>query len=54
MKALRLLDKYNKHYSDMNRKEKREYKRFLAKNNLWDGAVVLERLQNRKFLQIRY
>jgi hypothetical protein len=44
---------YDKHYSDMNRNEKREYKRFLDKNNIWDGAVILERLQNKKFLQIR-
>ncbi len=35
----------DKHYSDMNRREKREYKRWLNKNNMWDGAEVIERLQ---------
>lgn len=28
----------DKHYDEMNRKEKREYKKWLRKNKLWDGA----------------
>jgi len=32
-----------KPYWDMNRKEKREYKRWLLKNNMWDGAEISER-----------
>jgi len=33
-----------KHYNDMNRSERRKYKRWLAKNGLWDGAEVVDRL----------
>ena len=32
----------DKAYSQMNRRERREYKRWLHKNNLWDGEVFLE------------
>ena len=42
-----------KHWNDMNRGERRAYKRWLAKNNMWDGAEVLERLSNNKHLSIR-
>jgi hypothetical protein len=34
---------------EMNRREKREYRRFLDKNNLWDGYFVL---QNQKRMGI--
>lgn len=40
----------DKHYDEMNRGEKRAYKRWLNKNNLWDGAEVIERLSNQKRL----
>jgi hypothetical protein len=40
----------DKHYYDMTRREKREYKRWLHKNNCWDGSkfavLVFELLQN--------
>jgi len=39
-----------KAYDDMNRQEKRAYKRWLAKNHLWDGAEVIERLSKEKRL----
>jgi len=42
-----------KHYNDMNRKERREYKKWLAKNNMWDGAMVIDNLQKNKLLSIR-
>lgn len=42
--------KNEKLYKDMNRKEKRHYKRWLHKNNLWDGAVVAENLTKNKRL----
>ena len=35
----------DKHYDDMSRREKREYKRWLEKNNMWDGAIVIENLE---------
>jgi hypothetical protein len=31
----------DKHYYDMTRREKREYKRWLHKNNCWDGSIVI-------------
>lgn len=34
----------DKHYDDMNRREKREYKRWLEKHGYWDAAIVLENL----------
>ena len=34
-----------KHASEMNRREKREYQRWLAKHNLWDGYFVTERMK---------
>jgi hypothetical protein len=37
----------DKHYDEMNRRERREYKRWLAKHDLWDGAVVIENLEKR-------
>lgn len=36
-----------KHYNDMNRKERREYVKFLKANNIWDGAMVVENLVRR-------
>ena len=33
-----------KHYNDMNRSERRKYKRWLEKSKMWDGAEVVERL----------
>ena len=39
-----------KKYSEMNRRERREYKRWLSKNNLWDGEIVLENLERNKRL----
>jgi len=43
----------DKHYNDMNRRERREYKRWLAKNSLWDGAVVIENLERENRLSVR-
>jgi len=40
----------DKHYNDMNRRERREYKRWLDKNNMWDGAIVIENLERNKKL----
>lgn len=31
-----------KHYNQMNRREKRQYRKRLHYNNLWDGAAVIE------------
>ena len=31
-----------KRYHEMNRNEKRAYKRWLAKNEFWDGDIVIE------------
>lgn len=31
-----------KPYWEMNRGERREYKRWLLKNEMWDGAIVVE------------
>ena len=42
----------NKHYNDMTRREKREYKRWLSKNHIWDGAVVIETQE--KYLTLSY
>jgi hypothetical protein len=36
---------FDKHYHDMSRKEKRAYKKWLYKNNMWDGAIVIENLE---------
>lgn len=33
----------NKHYDDMTRREKREYKRWLNEHDMWDAAEVIER-----------
>ncbi len=43
----------DKHYNDMSRRERREYKRWLVKNDIWDGAVVLENLERNKKLHFR-
>lgn len=43
----------NKHYDDMNRQEKREYRKWLAKNGLWDGAEVIDRKTKNKTLIIK-
>lgn len=43
----------DKHYNDMNRCERREYKRWLAKNNMWDGAIVIENLERNNCLVVR-
>lgn len=38
----------DKSYSEMNRSEKRAYKRWLDKRNMWDGEIVIENME-RKF-----
>lgn len=43
----------DKHYNDMNRRERREYKRWLDKNNMWDGAIVIENLERNSLLDVR-
>ena len=43
--------KFLKMYSDMNRKEKREYKRWLKKNKQWDSRVWLENLDKEKAIR---
>jgi hypothetical protein len=43
----------DKHYNDMNRRERREYKRWLEKHQLWDGAVVIENLEREQRLSVR-
>lgn len=35
----------DKMYSEMNRRDRREYRRWLHKHNMWDGRVVLENLE---------
>ena len=40
----------DKHYHVMSRKEKRAYKRWLDKNNMWDAAIVIENLEKTKNL----
>jgi hypothetical protein len=42
-----------KMYREMNRREKREYKRFMWKHRLWDGQEIIERLEKEKKLNIR-
>ena len=37
-----VIEPFSKHYNEMNRKERREYKRWLKKNQIWDGAVCVE------------
>jgi len=41
-----------KHYDEMNFAERRKYRIWLRKNNLWDGAMVIERLVKEKRLII--
>jgi len=41
------------HFDDMTRKQKREYKRWLSKNKLWDGAEVIERLKKKQDLEVK-
>ena len=41
----------NKRYHDINRTEKGEYKRWLQKNNFWDGDIVIENLENQNALR---
>ena len=36
----------------MNRRERREYKRWLDKNNMWDGAIVIENLERNNRLVV--
>ena len=43
----------DKRYHEMNRAEKREYKRYLAKNNMWDGDIVCENMDRDKNTSIR-
>lgn len=44
-----------KHYNEMTRIEKREYKRWLHKNNLWDGAEICERfMRDQKIAMKQY
>jgi hypothetical protein len=42
----------DKHYDDMNRREKREYKRWLEKHDYWDGAIVIENLAREQKLRM--
>jgi hypothetical protein len=42
----------DKHWNDMTRVEKRAYKRWMNKHQLWDGAEVIERLQYKRLLVI--
>jgi len=44
--------KAHKHWNNMTRCEKRAYKRWLRKYDLWDGAEVIERLQKVRLLTI--
>ncbi len=37
--------KFGKRYSEMNRKEKREYKRWLKKTEQWDSEVWLTNIE---------
>ncbi len=41
-----------KHYSDMTKAEKRQYRKWLVKNNMWDGAELVERLERTKRLNL--
>lgn len=41
-----------KHYNDMIEKERIEYAQWLRRNNLWDGAMVIDMLQMSKQLKI--
>jgi hypothetical protein len=43
----------DKHYNDMNRRERREYKRWLDKHNMWDGAIVIENSERNHRLVVR-
>jgi len=43
----------DKPYSEMTRREKREYKRWMHKNNRWDGAVVIENLKREGRLNVQ-
>ena len=38
----------NKTYGEMTRSEKRKYKRWMAKNNMWDGEEISERIEKQK------
>ena len=40
--------KFGKRYREMNRKEKREYKRWLKKTEQWDAEIVIENLDKEK------
>ena len=40
----------NKSYGEMTRAEKRKYKRWMAKNNMWDGEEIAERIEKTKRL----
>lgn len=42
----------NQPYHKMNKREKRLYKRWLAKNNQWDGEVVIENMKRNGTLTI--
>ena len=44
----------DKHYNQMARMKKRQYKRWLFKNKLWDGAIVIETLTRKKLLTVKY
>ena len=41
---------FDKNYQDMSRKEKRAYKRWLNKNNMWDAEIVCENIEKRNKL----
>jgi len=40
---------FEKHYNEMTRRERREYKRWLDKHNMWDGAIVSENMEKGKW-----
>lgn len=43
----------NKPAWEMNRRERREYKRWLDKNNMWDGYFVYENQTKKSILNYR-
>lgn len=45
--------KFPKPYSKMNRRERREYERWLDKNGMWDGEIVIKRLTRSRKLDVK-
>tara|TARA_R110000822_G_scaffold47155_5_gene125275 strand:+ start:471 stop:614 length:144 start_codon:yes stop_codon:yes gene_type:complete len=46
---MNVLSLFEKHYNEMTRRERREYKRWLDKHNIWDGAIVSENMEKGKW-----